>query len=180
MAKLQLSSPWVEYYHKVEAMFKNDLDVRVIFDEDIPELKLFVEDPYKAAALTDLMPEQVGYGNVVLAIKVIPANGTASGGLTGAALFDEAFRRNPAYRYSEDIRGVFPNPITFVVFANEVVQYFNDNLFDVNGVCSTLYQDIAKEIFEVKSGVYYCTDKPASVNVHGAPCQQGRYNIRRR
>jgi len=47
-----------------------------------------------------------------------------------------------------------------VVFKNCVVQFFNDNLNDAHGVISTLYQNIAAEIFEDANlpGVHYCTD----------------------
>ena len=48
----------------------------------------------------------------------------------------------------------------YIVFKNKVVQYFNDDLKDVNGFCSTLYQKIAKDIF-AENGcetACYCTD----------------------
>ena len=50
--------------------------------------------------------------------------------------------------------------MTYVVFKNCVVQFFNDNLNDCHGLISTLYQDIAAEIFEDANlnGVYYNTD----------------------
>ena len=43
------------------------------------------------------------------------------------------------------------------VFAKEVVQYWNDSLSDPYGKVSTLYQDIAKDIFEDTDGVMFCT-----------------------
>ena len=46
----------------------------------------------------------------------------------------------------------------YVIFANKVVQYFNDSLSDAHGVCSTLYQDIARDVFGDDCGVYFCTD----------------------
>lgn len=48
----------------------------------------------------------------------------------------------------------------YVVFKNCVVQFFNDNLNDIYGNISTLYQDIAREIFADAEweGVFYCTD----------------------
>jgi hypothetical protein len=54
-------------------------------------------------------------------------------------------------------------PLTYVVFKNRVVQFFNDNLNDPHGVISTLYQDIADEIFadmpyQAHGGIAYCTD----------------------
>jgi hypothetical protein len=43
------------------------------------------------------------------------------------------------------------------VFEKKVVQFFNDQLDDINGNKSTLYQDIAKDVFEKHEGVYFCT-----------------------
>ena len=48
-----------------------------------------------------------------------------------------------------------------MVFQNKVVQYFSDNMQDINGFTSTLYQEIAKELFGVDGGLYFCTDLPA-------------------
>jgi hypothetical protein len=56
--------------------------------------------------------------------------------------------------------GVWFFSATYVVFKNCVVQFFNDNLNDCHGIISTLYQDIAAEIFEDADlhNVYYNTD----------------------
>ena len=50
--------------------------------------------------------------------------------------------------------------VTYVVFKNCVVQFFNDNLNDCHGIVSTLYQDIASEVFGDAgvTNVYYNTD----------------------
>jgi hypothetical protein len=48
-----------------------------------------------------------------------------------------------------------------VVFVPKVVQYYTDNLGDINGFRTTLYQELAKELFgesELTRGVYFCTD----------------------
>ena len=75
-------------------------------------------------------------------------------------IFNVAFKNNPIYAYSVTIEGLFSNPITYVVFKNRVVQFFADNLSDPHGNISTLYQDIADEIFKEADvrGVSYCTD----------------------
>ena len=51
------------------------------------------------------------------------------------------------------------NDFNFVVFVPEVVQFYNDDLGDINGLCSTLYQDLAKDLFGEEAGIYFCTDK---------------------
>ena len=164
MAKINLSSPWVQFYHEVQAMFRDDSYVRVIFDEDNLILKLYVDNPETAAALDVLMPTEREFGNVTLKIEVIPANeGKITGSFTAcdpAQLFGAAFQHNMNFSYVRTVHGIMTNPITYVVFRNEVVQYFTDNLGDAHGLRSTLAQDIAKEIFKPFDGVYFCTDVP--------------------
>ena len=164
MPKLKLSSPWVLFYHEVEAMFKDDGHVHVIFDEDAVKLSLYVEGSAKAAALEWLLPKSKEFGCTTLLIEVIPSNKDeqrlhyAYRSTTPVALFTEAFAGNPAFSYARAVSGVFTNPIYYIVFRKEVVQYFTDDLGDVNGMRSTLYQEIAKEIFVDMDGVQYCTD----------------------
>jgi hypothetical protein len=49
--------------------------------------------------------------------------------------------------------------LTYVAFKKEVVQFYADNLRDPNGFKSTLYQDIAEDVFGEKNNVCYCTSK---------------------
>ena len=48
--------------------------------------------------------------------------------------------------------------MTFIVFEKVVVQWFSDSIGDWYGLTSTLYQDLAKDIFGNIDGVYFCTD----------------------
>lgn len=163
MAKINLSSPWVLYYHEVEAFFKADPEVNVVYDEKENILKLFVNNQTKADALMNLMPMQKDFGSVTLTIMVIPSNTnkltfktfakTDTIGLITAALEGNDFLS------SIQETTLFTNPITYVVFKPQIIQYFTDSLGDINGLCSTLAQEIAKDIFTEIDGVYYCTDK---------------------
>lgn len=45
-----------------------------------------------------------------------------------------------------------------MLFKKEVVQYFTDNLGDYNGYRSTLYENIARDIFGDIVGVFFCTN----------------------
>ena len=94
------------------------------------------------------MQKQIG--NIQLKITVVPANGgyEVAGPLSTIEIFDLAFKDNPIYAYSKEISGLFSNKFIYVVFKNKVVQFFNDNLNDIHGLISTLYQNIAYEIFE--------------------------------
>ena len=151
---VKMAPPWVQYANAVNAMFGKDKEVEVVYNNDDKTLKLLVENPVKADALQQLLPVQKEFGNVVLKITVIPANKE----MTKAQLYQAAFSNNPALRDVVPVEGVFTNPILYVIFAKEVVQYYNDDLSDAHGNRNTLYQEIAKEIFNHQDGVMYCTD----------------------
>ena len=115
----------------------------------------------KNAALQRLLPTEKKFGNITLHIVVDgPIANIAFP--TQKALFDAAFEGNPIYvkSISPASEGYWFFSMTYVVLKNCVVQFFNDNLNDCHGLISTLYQDIAAEIFEDAdlNGVYYNTD----------------------
>ena len=177
MATLNLVSPWVDYYHKLQAFFKNDEEVTVIFDDVEMEVKLYVCNAKKAEALEKLLCKSRKFGKTTLNITIIPANdirtnsprtpynchcgkyvGTPTSSET-QQLFIEALRDNTAFCFSHVVSGVFTNDLIYIVFTHSVVQYYNDNLSDYFGQCSTLYQNIAADIFEPIDGVFFCTNK---------------------
>lgn len=152
--QVKMAPPWVQYANAVQALFEKDPEVKIIYDNDNLTLSLMVDNPVKADALQQLMPNEQRYGNVVLTIKVVPANLKMS----KAQIYNAAFSGNPAFVTTVPIEGVFTNPLLYVVFAKEVVQYFNDDLGDLHGNRSTLYQELAKEVFWDHDGVQFCTD----------------------
>lgn len=173
MSMMTMSSPWMIFYREVCAMFEKDDDVHVVYKQgegDNDTICLYVEDPLKADAIEKLLPEEKEYGNVTIEIGVIPCNAdrrkptniVMTESADASDLFRLAFRGNPAFSYLKKITGIMANDIVYVVFAKEVVQYFNDDLGDVNGLCTTLYQDIASRIFNEFDGVFYCTDSKAA------------------
>lgn len=156
-SEVRLSSPWMTYLHKMEALFGEDPEIKITFDEDELVLRLLVDNNAKADALAQLLPSEHEVGNLVIKIVVIPANVDSPSRIS---LVKTAFMDNPALSRIVSAEGVFTNPIHYVVFKNKVVQYFNDNLADVYGNCSTLYQDLAAELIGGAEGICYCTDVP--------------------
>ena len=153
--KMKLSPPWIEYYRKLEAMFGPDPDIKVEFNEDEMHIKLYVESHEKATALDELLPVQKDFGNVSVFIEVIPANDEPK----RIDYIKRAFEGNPAFSYATTIEGIMSNPISYVVFKPEVIQFWNDNMGDPHGITSTLMADIAKEIIGEDEGVIFSTDK---------------------
>ena len=158
MAIIKKSAPWVTYYREVDALFKKDKEVFVVFDEENVELKIYVKDQIKASAIQYLMPTEKEFGNVVLKIDVIPANGKELREVSTSNIVTiacDAFRDNDAVYMVTDVRAVFD--LVYVIFRKEVVQFFDDNIGDINGNCSTLYEVIARDVFK-DIGIKYCTD----------------------
>lgn len=151
---MKLSSPWVEFYREIEALFAQDPEVKVVYEEEKNEVKLYVENARKADALTQLLPVEKTFGNVTVKITVIPANNTA---VSKADLIAEAFAGNPALSYMHHIDAVI-GAFDYAVFENTVVQFFDDNLSDINGNKSTLYENIARDVFGSDIGVFFCTE----------------------
>lgn len=155
MEKVRMISPWVNYFREVEALFKDDPEIRIDFDEENYIIGLYVDNEEKADALSEILPAERSFGNISVKIVVTPSNRLY---VAPIYFFRKAFEGNPAFSYSKTIDGIFSNSINYVVFKNKVVQYYNDDLGDANGVRSTLYQDIAKDVFGDRPGIYFCTD----------------------
>ena len=159
--KLKLSPPWVEFASEVKALFSGDKEVTVIYDDEEKVISLYVDNAQKAEALTELLPETKEFGGVTVKVTVVPANG-----MTGAPAQDvwkAAFAGNPNFSSVKFVQCPLGN-FTYVVWRPNAVQFFNDNLGDVNGNQTMLVQDVAKDIFDPELGVYHC-----SAQLLGAP-----------
>jgi len=155
--KLGLTTPWNFLYKEFEALFKDDPEVTInyTFNEDEYVIKLHVDNIEKADALLVLMPKEKVFGNVTVKIEVIPANKRKS----LIETFNAAFKGNPAVNQCVTVKDYTGSDIGYVCFKNKVVQFFTDNLQDINGNHSTLYETIAKDIFHDRLGVFFCTDE---------------------
>ena len=155
MARLKLSPPWVTYYRELNELFRYDPEINVLYDEENNVIKLYVESPTKAAALGKLLPEEKQFGSVTLTIDIVPANKMVG---ARAADYIDAFKGNPIV--NDVVKVKFPSfgEFTYILFENKVVQYYNDNLADLNGFASTIYEDIARRVFDDIDGIFFCTN----------------------
>lgn len=160
MAKLKLCAPWQEHYEMIKAMFAEDPDVFVLMDEEQYKIRIYVNGQVKADALEAILLHEVVFGNITLEVNVIPADQVSEkeADQSIATLFEAAFDGNYALSYVKALDGPFEFNATYVVFAKEVVQYYRDDLSDIHGLRSTLYEDLARDIFVKTPGVYFCTD----------------------
>ena len=159
MENMKLSPPWDTYVNEVKALFGEDPEIKIMYNEDSYTLKLFVDNTDKAEALTKLIPAEKEFGNVTLKIEVVPAN---SDDLSGDRLFKKAFLGNPIMKNVVTFESPF-GEVTYAVFEKKVVQFFNDQMDDINGNKSTLFQECARDVFGMEHGVFYCTEADAEL-----------------
>ena len=140
------------FKNKVEAIFGDDPEITVSYDEEDVFLRLLVANQSKAEALSKILGTSRQLGNVELKISVIPANESES----KVELFRRAFAGNPAVSEvtSVDVAGFSAD---YVIFEPEVVQYRSDDLSSIYGIDTTVYEKIADDIFEDHNGVFFCT-----------------------
>ena len=160
--RLKILPPWSIYIKKIEALFDGDPQIacNVDWSGSSPSIILACNNGDKVAALLQILPEEIGFGNVVLKVGIdgTPSNRAFT---SKKELFETAFSGNPAFAYA-----VTPGDdswwmsTTYVVFKNYVVQFFADNLNDCHGVISCLYQDLAEDLLigPAVQGVFFNTD----------------------
>lgn len=163
--RVGLQSPWVLFYKEAYALFRNDPQVEVLFNNEEPELKFWVHgNDEKAAALARFMPSVKKFGNPELKISVVGDDGEPVPDIncTDQVCIHKIFEGNGAMSYIKDVETIFGDNLTYCIFKREVVSYYSDDLTDYFGVTSTLYQYLADDIFAdtlVQSGTcFFCTD----------------------
>lgn len=114
---------------------------------------MYVQGAEKAAALTELLPTERSYGNVTLKITVIPANGLSKADVD---TYIAAFDGNGAveFVYSVDL---FATKLYYIIFKEEVVHIYTDDLSEFGGCSSTLYEFLADDVFKEHEGIFFST-----------------------
>lgn len=153
MEKMKISPPWVTYYRELNEFFNEDADITVEFDEDKKEITIKTTRYEKNLALKKVLQREKDFGGVKLKINVIYDDPE----IDALNAFKQLSIDNPVFKYI----CTFPtstNPISYVMLAKEVVQYWNDDLSDPHGITSTLYENIARNIFKEDEGIIFSTD----------------------
>ena len=151
-----ISSPWITMEKKITALFNEDPDLDVLYDDATKTVTIESVNTYKIMALEKVLKKEIAFGNVTLKIQCRVKN--AENASTVAADVKTAFRGNP--RLSDII--VTPTPFTsesvYVLFKKEVIQFFNDDISDYYGNYNGLSEEIAREITSDAIVVNYGTD----------------------
>lgn len=152
--RLHQSPPWVTFYNEIRQLFQEDHEVRISIEGEKRNVKLYVENPFKAEAIRAILPEEKTFGDITVTVTVIPANEKAS----PADYYKVAFQGNPVITRFITRNDTMFAGMTYVVFRKEVVQFYDDNLADPYGNRSTLFEDIARDVFEDNLAIRYATD----------------------
>ncbi len=155
---LKLSPPWNTFFSEIDKLFGDDPEIKIVIPHEkdstgCPYMEMYIDSNEKYEALKKILPEEKAFGNIKAKIIMKPSNKNQ----TTADLFNTAFKGNPAFVDIVDTT-VTLFPRIYVVFKNKVVQFYDDNMADPHGMKSTLYQDIAAEVFGNAEGVSFCTE----------------------
>lgn len=155
--KMKMSPPWVEYMNKLVALFGEDPDIRIAYDETTYKVTLYVNGVDKAEALGRILPPEKKHGNITQEIAVVPANKEWD----TADLYRKAFEGNPVFDALVEIDPYNTGcPFCYVMFKKQVLQFYDDNMGDPNGNVTLLAQDIAKDIFrDEQHGIFFSTSE---------------------
>ena len=154
--KVKLSPPWITYYREIQQLLWLDKDIFLMFDQEDMIIRIYVGNAAKAQALEKLLVKNAVFGNVTVSVEIIPPNERPA--VTGLSLYEEAFAGNPVFKGTVEISLPVAGSMRYVVWTNEVAQFYNDNLADVNGNTTMLMEDIAREVLIQEPGVYHCTE----------------------
>lgn len=151
--KTGLSSPWVTYSRKLMALFGEDKDLTVNFDQDTYTITIESENTFKIMALEKILKPQMVFGNITVTVRCLVKNAETE---SVAALFKTAFAGNPRVSQIQEVATPLSTSETYVLFKKEVIQFYNDDTSDFygnfNGLSEDLMRDVANGSIRVNFG----------------------------
>lgn len=158
---LNLSAPWEIYCRKVQALFSKDPEIVV---SDITQrggtrvMTIRTCDMGKYNALMQVFPTVKYFGDAALQIDIPAPESKFEQDLFD--IMQDLFDGNDAVDKVCVSLDPFGNEQTYVMFKPEVVQFFNDNIRDYNGICTTVAENLARDVLEEDAEhVNFCTTR---------------------
>ena len=100
-----------------------------------------------------MIPESVDMGNITIKNN-FKYTGKRN---TDVDLLKVAFAGNPIVSEIVAVETPFQTTVDYCVFKKEVIQFYNDEMMDINGNYNGLAHDIARKLFVQDSNTSYCT-----------------------
>lgn len=151
---VKMSAPWDIYYRKLNELFGRDKDIRIEYDRDSYEIKLYVDNTDKANALGLLLPDKKEFGGVTLTINVIPFNRPHD----NATLIATAFDGNPAFM-GIDSKEILGATINYALFTDRSASYYSDDISEYDGRTYVFYRDLARDVIGNLDDIHFGTCK---------------------
>lgn len=159
--KLTLSPPWYTYHHKVMALFGSDPDIRVRDLEKVSDNEysymMLIGSQDKAEAIKKILPGEVPIGDVTVRAAILGPDEDGENSAEEIAsvcdLFRKAFTGNPHFSRVVTVRYPPGMVLNYCVLKKEIIQFWNDDLSDINGVCSMITSELAREILVLDSAL---------------------------
>ena len=164
--KVGLSAPWENYNNELIALFDEDEDICVedIYTSNLNDydfiISIRVYNHKKFKALHRLLPEEKVFGDVKVKLDIYDMENEDKE--KEPKLIDDLetlFNGNPSFNRIEKLTDMTGCEHDFVMFEPEVIQYYNDDLGDFNGMSTCLVQDVARDVFDdlMAKGIRFCT-----------------------
>jgi len=167
---ISMNAPWMTVYKEISKIFECDREVKILYNTEEQEVKIYVDNSVKATALDILLKHEYVFGNVTLKVNVYPANDIENlyeptkkviekmkAEDDPAKLYSTAFAGNDVLRDVKKLPEMIFGGWVYVLFDIHPAQFFTDDMSRWNGYKTMLYEDIARDIFEPRSGVSLCT-----------------------
>lgn len=162
---LTLSSPWSTFNKMLKVLFERDPSITVgdVYETDEKSkanygMDIEVRNHEKFLALEKLLPKVKKFGNVTMQIVLFDEeNNNLNTVDDEIASFVTVFKDNPIFRNAVISTDIAQTKHGFVLFEPEVIQFFDDVLFDYNGNWSGLAEEIAREVFDTGINIHFCT-----------------------
>lgn len=153
-----IEAPWWRIYKEISNLFAPDKEIEISkMDESDPSVCKFTissKNAAKIAALEKIVKNHFVIGNVTLDISF---EYIKDGGNITADDFEAAFEGNSNYVTSKVIsKGPFQD-ITYVIFAKEIIQFFDDDLTDIYGNFNGTVEEVASDICNKSSNINFST-----------------------
>ena len=159
--RVKLSPPWNTYWAEVNGLLGRDPQLHVQPLEESENgyaLKILVDDQDKYIALSQILPKQKVYGNVVLDIILVPADASLSAPLPKDTVeeiidaYEIALKDTGRMDGKEIVTLPTGGKIGYVITQCGVFQFFNDDLTTLYGWKTETIEDLFKNVFGPYSG----------------------------
>ena len=144
-----LQAPWITVLGKLQAMFEGDAEVEVKCpDMEANPFVINIDtiNSTKCEALKKVLKTHYEFGNITVDIFVRVIDDGSETEEPTIEDFAEAFAGNPVFVTTATIENPMGQEFDHVIFAKEVIQFYNDDISDIYGNFNGTVEQVACDI----------------------------------